>query len=313
MAFAFWWAYLLYHKNEQAYQEKVELNQISYHRTNPHEDYKTTEDYLKIHSAYFRQRIMILSESSFFIPLLVIGFFMVRRVFLRELDLAEQQKNFLLSITHELKSPLSTVKLSLQTLGKRKLEPEKTEMLITNSLVDLDRLETLVDNILLSAKIEKDDAGFANDEINISEIAQFAVERFLSNKKGIIIEADITPDVYLKADAMGFASVVNNLIENAIKYSAANTQVKVKLQDNHGQVLLVVADEGTGIPKQERERVFEKFYRIGSENTRKTKGTGLGLYIVKRFVEIYNGSIKIEDNTPAGTKFVLAFRSNVAA
>jgi signal transduction histidine kinase len=308
MIFAVWWAYLLYQKNEAAYKENVELNQINFRQTNPHEDYANTQDYLKMHTLYLRQKVMILSEGAVFIALLVLGFLRVRKVFLHEMELSGQQRNFLLSITHELKSPVSTIKLSLQTLAMRKLEAEQTEMLITNSLVDVDRLESLVDNILLSAKIEKNTAGFANDEINISEIIQYSVERFVHNKKGIGIECAVKPAVYLQADALGFASVVNNLIENSIKYSESGTQIKLSLEENDGDVLFTIADQGQGIPNEERERVFEKFYRIGNENTRKTKGTGLGLYIVKRFVEIYKGEIWIEDNSPSGSKFVLAFR-----
>ena len=215
----------------------------------------------------------------------------------------------MLSVTHELKSPLSTVKLSLQTLAKRRLElePEKTEKLLVNSLIDIDRLESLVDNILFAAKIERDEPGFSNDEINVSDITQMAVERFAQNKKAIRLLEQITPDVYIHADPIGFTSVVMNLIENAIKYSEPKTDVRVTLTDNGQQILLLVADSGMGISEKEKLRVFDKFYRVGNEDTRKTKGTGLGLYIVKRFVEIYKGEITITDNKPVGSVFKLSF------
>ena len=223
------------------------------------------------------------------------------------MELAAQQRNFLLSITHELKSPLSTIKLSLQTMMKRKLEPEQTEKLTTNSLIDLDRLESLVDNILLAAKIEREEPGLSNDEINVSEIVRSVADRFSHNKKSISIQEEIKNDIYLNVDALGFTSVIINLIENAIKYSAEETTVRVALHEDEENIYLTIADNGIGISNENKKRVFEKFYRVGNEDTRRTKGTGLGLYIVKRIVEIYKGEITVEDNTPVGTIFNLRF------
>ncbi len=307
LIFSFWWAYLLYDKNETAFKEKIELNQIRYQQFNEKPDYTLSDDYIKVHSKYLRQRFMIITEGTAFILLLLFGLLRVRKVFLREMKLASQQRNFLLSITHELKSPLSTIKLSLQTLAKRKLEPDKSEALISNSLIDVDRLESLVDNILFAAKIDREEPGLGNEEVNISELTQHACKRFLHNKKSIGIETDIQPEIYLCFDPMGFTSVVTNLLDNAIKYSEVNTSVKVELKENDGKVFLNVTDKGAGIPAEEKERVFEKFYRIGNEDTRKTKGTGLGLFIIKRIAEIYNGSIVIKDNPTGGSVFKLIF------
>jgi signal transduction histidine kinase len=305
--FSLWWAYLLYEKNETAFKEKVELNEIRHKQISPVSSYKSTDDYVSLHSKYVRQKFMIITEGGVFISLLLLGLFRVRKVFLTEMQLSAQQRNFLLSITHELKSPLSTVKLSLQTLGKHKLEPEKSEKLIRNSLVDLDRLESLVDNILFAAKIERDHPGFSDEEINVSEIVERTAERFFHNKKAITIHLDAEPNVYLNMDPMGFTSVITNLLENAIKYSNENTSISIILKEYPDSVLLAVEDRGIGIADNEKNRIFEKFYRIGNEDTRKTKGTGLGLYIVKRFVEIYKGEIEVQDNIAGGSVFRILF------
>ena len=303
LAFSVWWAYLLYAKNETAYKEKIELNQITFWQIHPGDDYSSSDEYKMVTAKYKRQKLMIETEGSAFIFLLLFGLLAVRRVFMREMQLARQQHNFLLSVTHELKSPLSTVKLSLQTMAMRKLEPEKEEKLIANSLVDIDRLETLVDNILFAAKIERDEPGFSNDEINLSDITQSVVERLAHNKKNIRIHDEVKPGVYLHADPIGYTSVVMNLVENAIKYSEPATDVMVALTESDGQVFLSVTDSGIGIADSEKGRVFDKFYRVGNEDTRKTKGTGLGLYIVRRFVEIYKGEISVSDNKPVGSVF----------
>lgn len=307
IAFSMWWAYLLYAKNEAAFQEKIELNRISFLTQEPGGDYHQSKLYGDVMSKYRRQQFMIIAEGTVFIALLLVGLLRVRKVFFREMELAAQQRNFLLSITHELKSPLSTIKLSLQTMGRRKLEPEQSERLITNSLVDLDRLESLVDNILFAAKIEREEPGLASDDINASDIVRSVAERFTHNKKNITVLHNVQSDVYLNGDMLGFTSVIINLIENAIKYSPENTTVTVNLKEDGQQVLLSIADEGVGIPDIEKKKVFDKFYRVGSEDTRKTKGTGLGLYIVKRMVEIGKGEISIGDNKPCGTVFNLKF------
>jgi len=305
LAFSLWWAYLLYAKNETAFNEKIELQKITFQKNHDQLDFSSTKAYAEIVSKYHRQKFMIVTEGGVFILLLMLGLLRVRKVFLREMELASQQRNFLLSITHELKSPLATIKLSLQTLVKRKLEPEQSEKLIGNSLVDLDRLESLVDNILFAAKIERDQPGLGRDEINLSEIVRSVADRFTHNKKGIKIENEIENEIYLNADSLGFTSVVINLIENAIKYSPTETSVKIVLKQSEGDIYLIISDNGIGVSNDDKKRIFEKFYRVGNEDTRKTKGTGLGLYIVKRVVEIYKGEITVTDNTPKGSIFTI--------
>ncbi len=307
MAFSLWWAYLLYAKNETAYSETIQAHQLRYEQVYPDGNYSATVEYQKFYSKYQRQKLMIVTEGSVFILLLLLGLLRVRKVFLSEMQLASQQRNFLLSITHELKSPLSTVKLSLQTLAKRKLEPEQTDKLIDNSLVDLERLEELVDNILFAAKIERNETGFNNEEINVSEVVTQTAERFANNKKKIKIDTQISDGIYMNVDVLGFTSVITNLVENAVKYSEPETSIIVSLSESESEILLSVADEGVGINDEDKARIFDKFYRAGNENTRKAKGTGLGLYIVKRFVEIYKGNISVFDNKVKGTIFRISF------
>jgi signal transduction histidine kinase len=308
LAFSVWWAYLLFDKNETAFNEKIELNKINFETKNVSKSlYRESVEYKLILEKYKRQKVMILSEGSFFILLLVLGLLQVRRTFKREIELAEQQRNFLLSITHELKSPLSSVKLSLQTMMKRVLEPEQKDKLLSNSISDVVRLESLVDNILFAAKIERNAHGFSNEDLNLSELTVLVIEKFLLNKKNIALKSSIQDSVYFNTDRMGYTSVLINLVENAIKYSDENSEVTIVLSDDETNIFLEVKDKGYGIPKEEKEKVFDKFYRVGNEDTRKSKGTGLGLYIVKRFVEIYNGTVELTDNIPNGSIFKITF------
>ena len=299
---------MLFAKNEAAFKEKIELDKIHFTERYGNEvAYETTKVYQLQFSKYKRQRVMIITEGGVFIALLLFGLLQVRRVFKKEISLASQQKNFLLSITHELKSPLASIKVALQTMGLRALEQEKAEKLINNSLNDIDRLESLVENILLAAKIEREEHGLSKIDTDVSELVENVAKRFANNKKKVLFDVHIQPGIKLQTDPVGFTSIIINLIENALKYSSEGKKIEVVLEAADTNIMLQIKDEGIGIPEEEREKVFEKFYRIGNEETRRTKGTGLGLYIVKRFVEIYEGEISISDNQPSGTVFTLTF------
>ena len=305
IVFSLWWGYLLVAKNETAFSERMELDRISYETKQKSILYLDSEGYLKLASKYKRQRVMILTEGIVFLVLQILGLWQVRRIFAREMELAAQQRNFLHSITHELKSPLSSVKITFQTLMKRVLEPEQKDKILNNAMSDVIRLESLVDNILFAAKIERDTHGFSNEELNLSEIVQTVAQKFMVNKRDIKVHTAISEGIYYSTDLLGFTSVVMNLMENAIKYSPEGTSVSILLAETVDKVTIEVRDQGYGIADDEKEKVFDKFYRIGSEDTRKTKGTGLGLFIVKRFVEIYKGKIIVKNNQPMGSIFTL--------
>ncbi|MEI6311038.1 MAG: HAMP domain-containing sensor histidine kinase [Bacteroidota bacterium] len=310
VAFSMWWAYLLYSKNELSFKEMVDLKTINYakeHVVNTVK-YTDTAEYKNISDKYNRQKKMILSEGSFFMIILFFGFLFVRRSLVKELTLSNRQKNFLLSITHELKSPLASIKLVIQTIMKRDLNEEAKKKFLHNSLYDVERLESLVENILIATKFENDTYGFVKEEIDLSYILQMVQLKFEAyNKKDIKIEFDIAPQINMMGDKIGIMSVFVNLIENALKYSPEQTTIKVSLVTQESMCVFTVADEGVGISNEEKNKIFDKFYRVGNEETRNTKGTGLGLYIVNNIVKYHGGTIKIKDNIPQGTIFIISF------
>ena len=119
-----------------------------------------------------------------------------------------------------------------------------------------------------------------------------------------------TNALYINADVSGMISIVTNLLENASKYSEVGSEIKIDLAEENNSIVLSVSDAGEGIPDEEKENIFMKFYRIGNENTRKKKGTGLGLFIVKNLVLLHNGAIEVKNNSPKGTIFALQFPKN---
>jgi len=299
----FWWTYLLVDLNNEVYTLRERLS-ISEAFDNA-EAVKTKAEY---ESKLSKRRWMIAGEGSVFVLLMVFGIARVRNTFKKESDLNLRQRNFLLSITHELKSPIASAKLQLETILKRDLEKEKQKELLQNALNDTERLNKLVENILLATRIDNRNFELHLESVNLSDFLEEIIEQskmiFSPSQK---IEKIITKGVEAKIDMTAFPSIVINLLENAIKYSLPNALIKIMLIQEQNKVFLRVIDEGSGIPDEEKERVFEKFYRVGNEDVRKTKGTGLGLYIVKYLVLKHNGNISIKNNSPKGSVFEIAF------
>lgn len=253
---------------------------------------------------------MILGEGLVFIVVFLVGAYSLHRSFNKDRKLQEQKKNFLLSVTHELKSPLASMKILLQTIQKRDLTKEQALNFIGKCLTDIDRLDDMVENMLLASKIDNRSYTFPKDKFSMSVLVDSIVNRLQVTKcEGTqqIIDAEIEPKVEITGDKFALTSVVTNLIENAIKYSGPCETVGVKLFSKEGKVFLEVADHGIGIADKEKYRIFDKFYRVGSEETRNTKGTGLGLYIVKEVLDKHEASIKVKDNRPAGSIFEVVF------
>lgn len=297
-----WWAYLLVELNREVYEYKMEIVTL-----------KNSDAAVQSHDLFIKKLherwMMVAGEGAVFLALLIIGINQTRRAFKKEFMLSLQQKNFLLSITHEFKSPLAAIKLSLQTLHKHHLDEEKRQSIIKRSLNDADRIQSLVENALTAAQIESHNIELQNEEFNLSDLLKGIIhDQSVHFKTAHPIVSDIPENVYMKGDALAINSVILNLLENAEKYSPESTFIRLELTEREKHLVIRVKDNGTGIPDEEKEHIFEKFYRIGNEDTRKTKGTGLGLYIVKNIVALQKGKLFVKDNQPTGTIFEIIFQ-----
>jgi signal transduction histidine kinase len=219
-------------------------------------------------------------------------------------DLNKQQNNFLLSVTHELKTPIAAIKLIGETMKRRVLPQEKQVELLENILENATRLQDMTENMLTAMQMENNRYNIRKEEINLSEIVCEVKKNFEIKNE---IRGEIEKDLMYYGDPVLLKMTLNNLVENAIKYSD-NQPVEINLFQKNSDLIIEVKDNGIGIPKGLRKKVFKKFYRVEDEETRETKGSGLGLFIVKQAVEKHKGKITISDNLPTGTVFTLSFQ-----
>jgi two-component system phosphate regulon sensor histidine kinase PhoR len=302
-----WWSMLLYTKNQDAFQAKAEVIRMGLQVEGRYIDeasFLAHPQYIQLQKKYRRQEWMILGEAGLLIFSMSIGIWLMNRGYTKEIEVAQQKRNFLLSITHELKSPLAAIRLVFDTFKRRSLSEEQFHMLSENGIKDTERLKTLVDNLLLAARME-DNYQVGKEPWKIKEIVRPILNEITAHHSHAEIQVSMPEDLMVEVEKQGIQILLSNLLENAIKYSGEDPEIQLHITNQDKSFTITVADQGIGIAPEEREKVFQKFYRIGSEETRTTKGTGLGLYIVKGIVEGHKGQIQVESNFPKGTKIII--------
>jgi signal transduction histidine kinase len=251
---------------------------------------------------------VLLSIGSAFFVCLLVGVVLYLVLSIQQINVTRRQSNFIDSVTHELKSPIASLKLYLQTLNRREMDQDQRHTFYSSMLDDVDRLDQLINHLLDVARLE------SLEKIEI-EKEWIRLDTLLSE-----IASDLAGRYSLKADQIRLQSVplqisgrrsdldilCRNLIDNAIKYGGDPPQVDIELTgvDSKKSALLTVCDNGSGIPRKMRRRVFGRFFRIGSELERKKPGTGLGLFLVRTILRQFRGKITILDRPgQPGTKF----------
>lgn len=256
-----------------------------------------------------KKTMMLVSEGTVFIFIVFGGAFMIRRAYQKESDLNKMQENFLLSVSHELKTPISSVTLFLQTLQKRNLDPEKREEIYGQSLQEMKRLESLVSNLLITRSIENRNYYLNKTTLNLDELIRTICDSLSGSiLKNHTLKLQLTA-VKMKGDEEALTSVLTNLFQNAAKYSPAGSEITVQLTQENNTIFLDIKDQGIGIAGDKKELAFRRFYRDENEMTRQSKGTGLGLFIARFLVEQHDGTIALKDNAAQGLHVQITFNS----
>jgi len=236
----------------------------------------------------------IMVEGLVLLVLILAGVYVIFLYWNRQRSLLREQKNFISQVTHELKSPLASLHLHLETIRLRHPPPEKLDQFIDTMLQDSGRLHGLINNLLAASRFEQRGLKLALKDLDLSRF----VETYFENQRtglpeGSRLELDIQPGIRVRAESDSLSTAFRNLLENSVLYSPDPPVIRIRLHAENGHCHLFFSDEGRGIAARERSKVFRMFYRV-RKSGETIQGSGLGLFIVRAIVLRHKGRILLE-------------------
>ena len=245
---------------------------------------------------------MVLGEGLVFLLILAWGFGVIWRGIQREQVHAQKERQFLLAVTHELKTPISAVRLAIDTLQKHQVDETTSRQFLAEALAGTQRLEQQVENILQSNRLVFSQhlslESFDAEEVMNDAIRRHQIGRF--QEREIDFEHHGAPEGLMQGDADALTLAWGNLLENALKYSPNDTPVKVTMTWKANHLVCQFDDGGPGIPPSSRKSVLEQFERVGNPRELHTEGTGLGLYLADQIIGMHKGSLEIGASSRGG-------------
>ena len=294
------WCIALYRQNMQLSQYRKAMIEA--------DDVSQAEKQNKIEDAQNRKTAQYIGEGIVFIIFIGAGAIIVFRAINIQFRHSQQQANLLMAITHELKTPIAITKLNLETLQKRALNIAQQQRLISVTIQEANRLNALCNNMLLTSQIDAGEYEITKERINFSKLINECAQNFITRFSERKIETQLDEEVYINGDLLLLQLAVNNLLDNALKYSGKEDIVLLRIFEDKKYVLLQVIDEGEGISEKDSKKIFQKYYR-GSQA--QAKGTGLGLYLTKKIIQAHKGNIMALNNNERGSIFEIKFNKPV--
>ncbi len=247
-------------------------------------------------------------EALILVAAVLFGMTYIYRKLNAEMEMKFRQRNFIASVTHELKTPIASLRVWMETMFSRELAPEQKTRIQTLMDGDLHRLTDLVTNLLETARA---DAGRLEINPEVMELAPL-IQRVCQEMdhrlgEGLLgLRMDLAPDILARIDARAFAMVLENLLSNAFKYASEPRETTLTLDGDNDDAIIVIADRGHGITSKDLPRIFQRFYRVGDEMTRSVPGTGLGLFLCREIVRGHGGEIRVSSlGAGLGTTFTI--------
>ncbi|MGI8669837.1 MAG: sensor histidine kinase [Aridibacter sp.] len=261
------------------------------------------------------QEIVMLVFGIIFFALIITGLILNLIFLIREIKKNEQQNVFLNAMTHELKTPIASIKLYLETLKTREVSQEKQQEFYDVMLADSDRLLTTVETVLQAGKIREKSRKLNISKIDLRELLADCIKIVRTRYK---LEADrfefseIAEPCEISGDYAELQTAFNNLLDNAVKYSTEDIKISVRLRNiSDKQVQISIRDSGIGLSAAETKKIFRRFYRVSNDLTQRKKGTGLGLFIVESVIKKHGGSIRAKSaGEGKGTTFIIRLPKN---
>ena len=258
----------------------------------------------------------LLSVGTIVLALILAGVVAYLVMSIKSINLNRRQSNFLDSVTHELKSPIASLKLCLQTMNRHPVSPEQAATFNKFMLEDVERLDHLITHLLAAGQIEKKDAFGEDSTFDLQQLLrQFALAATLRyGLEPACVQFDTEPCL-VTTRMVDIDLILRNIVDNALKYGGNPPLVEIWLRSNvNGNIVISISDNGPGIPPEMRRKIFQRFVRLGVELTREKPGTGLGLYIVRTLVQRLGGKISAHDcENGLGTTFQLQLPGRLRA
>lgn len=260
-----------------------------------------------------RKLVMVAGEGTLLITLLFACLVGLYRMLVSEWRLNQQRERFAHTISHELRSPLAGLRALLQSLRDIDLPKQERDPLVDLGMTEVRRLDGLVENILLSSRLEAGGFEPSIGEVDLTEILRRIHDRkrLLALERGGSLTLDLPDEPQLlRADKQAVETILENLVDNAIKYGSDQPNVVVRVVGHEGRLRVVVEDDGIGLSPDDRERIFERFYRARRGETQVAKGSGLGLFIARRLARACGGDLTADSAGPGkGSRFTLDLAS----
>ncbi len=238
---------------------------------------------------------LILFEGCFLMLLILAGVYVIFVYWNKQNRLNQMQSNFVASVSHELKSPLASIQLYLETLKYQDVSKEEEKDFVETMLSDTQRLSELIDNILQSSKAEPKSMALQFQPVDLGDFLMEVIKghkRQLEEKK-CLVDLKLEDSPILNLDQNALRMVFNNLISNAIRYSPMDSSLNIHLHKNDKYWIVDFKDQGFGFEKKDIKKVFRKFYRVQNEDTQNIEGAGLGLFISSEIVKNHKGRLKV--------------------
>ena len=269
------------------------------------------KDMQDIHKETRHRMFLMYGLMLFALITVIFGSFFMFRFITQERKLLAMKANFLSSVSHELKTPLTSIKMFAEMMARGRLQrAEKVQEYSTLIGKEASRLENLIGAILNYTRMEHGTGAFKWERLDFSICAKKVLDAIedIGVEKGLTFYTHFEPNVFVMGDYTALYSLVQNLIDNAIKYTDAPGDIKVEVKSDSEWVIFSVADTGIGIAASEQKNIFNDFYRVGDEMTRSTKGSGLGLATVKRVAETHKATISLVSKPGKGSTFIVKFK-----
>jgi signal transduction histidine kinase len=240
---------------------------------------------------------ILLSVGAVFFACLLAGVILYLIWLIQNINLNRRQSNFIDAVTHELKTPIASLKLYLQTLNRRDVQGPQRQEFYATMMEDVDRLDRLINQLLDVARLQRDKQDLdAKEWVSLRELVEECVSRLAKQHS---VSTDLfrmeIEDCQVLAHRIDIDVLLGNLLDNAIKYSAKEPEIEIRITFQNDSALIAISDNGQGIPRHLRRKIFWRFYRAGDELERRKPGVGLGLFLVRSIVERLKGSIVVSE------------------